>query len=341
MGKLTSWLLKQETSVKIVPVLDGILLLFSKILYIAFYLSFRISLRLVLGKNKRDKLFANKRFEFRQGLFDKVPPIFFLAKLYFNIIRFFRLHETFLLKITVPKYDYRVYCPVDKDDLINMTVREDEIIEKFCPKVGDTIVDIGAHFGRYTIIASKRVGMNGKVVSIEADPHNFEILNRNIKLNNLTNVISLNDAVYSREAKIKLYLHNEGEQLVRTICNTIMSDRAQSKENFVEVKANTLDYLLQSNGIKQEEVNWIKIDVEGAEYEVLKGAKDILSKSKDISLLIEIHNLSGGTNLYKPIIEYLNLYHFKIDFEKIHVGGERHIIARKKQNNKNIPLLDI
>jgi FkbM family methyltransferase len=90
---------------------------------------------------------------------------------------------------------------------------------------------------------------------------------------------------------------NVTQQLGHSIYNTIMSDRAQSKERLVEVKANKLDYLLQSNGIKQEDVNWIKIDVEGAEYEVLKGAKDILFKSRDISLLIEIHNLSGGTNL--------------------------------------------
>jgi FkbM family methyltransferase len=77
-----------------------------------------------------------------------------------------------------------------------------------------------------------------------------------------------------------------------------MSDRAHGEEKFVEVKANTLDYLLHSNMIKQEEVNWIKIDVEGAEYEVLKGAKDILPKCSDITLLIEIHNLSAGYNLY-------------------------------------------
>ena len=81
--------------------------------------------------------------------------------------------------------------------------------------------------------------------------------------------------------------------------------------------------------IKQEEVNWIKIDVEGAEYEVLKGAQNILSKSTDITLLIEIHNLSAGNILYEPIREFLGLYNFKIEFEKASVSGERHIIARK------------
>jgi hypothetical protein len=69
--------------------------------------------------------------------------------------------------------------------------------------------------------------------------------------------------------------------------------------------------------------------VEGAEYEVLKGATNMLSKSKDISLLIEIHNLSQGANLYKPILKLLDSYHFRIDFEKAYDSGERHIIARK------------
>ena len=108
-----------------------------------------------------------------------------------------------------------------------------------------------------------------------------------------------------------------------------MSDRAHGEEKFVKVKANTLDYLLHSNMIKQEEVIWIKIDVEGAEYEVLKGAKDIISKSKDITLLMEIHNLSAGSSLYKPIREFLSPYNFKIEFEKAYPGGERHVIARK------------
>ena len=83
------------------------------------------------------------------------------------------------------------------------------------------------------------------------------------------------------------------------ICNTI-------------VHLNTLDNLLiKQHGIS--EVNWMKIDVEGAELEVLKGAHNILSNSKRIKLLIEIH---GVNKLYKPIVEILNSYNFKIIFEK-------------------------
>ena len=323
MGKLTVWLTKQEP-IRVVPILDKVIVFLLKIIYLFSYMVLRLSIRITLGKKTRDRVFAKKAFAFNYE-FDVIPSLYMFKFLY-SIIKFLRLDSHVSLKISVPKYGYKAYCPINKNDLINMTIREDEIIEHFTPKQGDIVVDIGAHIGRYTIIGAKRVGANGKVVAIEANPSNFEMLNRNIKLNQLTNILSLNNAVYSKETKIKLYL--PGEELGHTIYNTVMSDRAKNEDKFVEVSANTLDYFLQLKGIT--DVNWIKIDVEGAEFEVLKGATNVLSKSKDIALLIEIHNLSGGTNLYRPILEFLRLYNFKIEFEKSHDGGEKHIILRKQ-----------
>ena len=76
-----------------------------------------------------------------------------------------------------------------------------------------------------------------------------------------------------------------------------------------------------------------KIDVEGAELDVLKGAYNILSNSKRINLLIEIH---GVNKLYKPIVEILDSHNFKIIFEKDIQGyrirdriGAKYIIAEK------------
>jgi FkbM family methyltransferase len=282
------------------------------------YVSLRVILRLLFGKKRRDKIFLDRRLDFAT-LWNKYVRLYMKTHLRSELLRF-----------KMPKYDFEFYCRDNSDDFKTMTYHEGDIIEDhFTPKEGDIVIDIGAHIGLYTIIASKRVGMQGKVVAIEADPKNFEVLNRNIELNNLRNVIALNYAAYSEEKKMKLYLPGQAK-LSQTIYNTLMSGRAHGVEEFVEVNANMLDFLLQSTGIKHEEVNWIKIDVEGAEYEVLKGAKDTLSKSKDISLLIEVHNLSETTNLYKPISEFISLYNFKIDFEKLHSSGERHIIARKK-----------
>jgi FkbM family methyltransferase len=156
------------------------------------------------------------------------------------------------------------------------------------------------------------------------------MLKSNIKLNQLTNVIPLNYAAYSKETKIKLYLPDEESGY--TMHHSIMSNyvftkyKDKTEDKFVEVSANTLDYLLQLNEIT--DVNWVKIDVEGAEFEVLKGASNVLSKSKDIALLIEVH----GKDTYEPIIESLRSYNFKIDFEKTYENGEKHIIALKDRS---------
>jgi FkbM family methyltransferase len=141
--------------------------------------------------------------------------------------------------------------------------------------------------------------------------------------------MTFNYAAYSKEDKIKLYLPSKEEEFSHTKYNTVMLDRAHGETKFVEIQANTLDYLLQSNGVKHEEVKWIKIDVEGAEYDVLKDAKNILSKSNNISLLIEIHNLLENSNYYEPIKEFLNSYNSKIEFEIVAKNGERHIVVRK------------
>lgn len=310
LRKYISWLKKSEG----VTISDKILLFFVKFIYI----NIRVML-LVLGKNRRNRLIVEQGLDF--------------GKLWKKSFKFLKMDKegSLLLKFKMPKYNYEFYCRNNNDDFKIMTFHEDDIMENnFNPKEEDIVIDVGAHIGPYTLIASKRVGLNGKVIAIEADPDNFNILNRNIRLNKLTNVIPLNYAVYSKEGKIKLYLPNSHEHSSYTKYNTVMSDRAVGETKFVEVKANTLDYLLLSNDIKHEDINWIKIDVEGAELEVLKGATNVLSKSKHISLLIEIHNLSTNSNLYESIKELLNLYDFKIEFEKVYFeNGERHIIAIK------------
>jgi FkbM family methyltransferase len=320
LRRITSWLLKGPQE-GVVIALDRWILFSLKIIY----LGIRILLRISLGKKRRDRILSER---FRPNEYFSLS--FYLFKSLYKSIKFFRLGNAMLIKIVVPKYDYKFYCRVNKEDY---TTREDEIVEHFRPKEGDIVVDVGAHIGRYTIIASKRVGESGKVIAIEAHPGNFEMLNRNVKLNKLTNVTALNYAVYSKESKLKLYV--PGEESGFTIYNTITTNRAKTDDKFIEVNANTLDNLLlqqqqQQNGINHADINWIKIDVEGAEFEVLKGATDILSNSKDIALLIEVHNLNDGTNLYMKIVEFLgSCYNFKIEYEKIHDGGERHIIVRK------------
>lgn len=277
----------------------------------AIFLGMRFVFRVILGRRKRDEVFAKRNLTFKNFLYKSTEPL--------GIGRI-------SLEIDVPKYGYKIHCPLNREDLIVMTRHEDEIIERFNPRPGDVIVDIGAHMGRYTIIGSKRAGSEGKVVAIEAHPGNFKLLSRNIALNRLTNVIAVNSAVYSTSTPLKLYLPDEDSGYTMhhsVMASYLVTKYKEAERKYVQVQADTLDNLLRKEGVGR--VNWIKIDVEGAELEVLKGAQETLSKNQDISLLIEIH----GRETYVPVIELLRMQDFRIEFEKTYDNGEKHVIARK------------
>jgi FkbM family methyltransferase len=264
--------------------------------------------------------------------------------------------------VEVPKYGYKSYCRTwnNFNDLMIMTVHEDDLLQLFRPTKGDVVVDVGAYLGRYTLTSSNLVGKSGKVIAIEGDPSHYEILRKNLKLNKTSNVTAIDCMVGSED----MYLFVGSEDNYLTVSSKDMHTyylednylKMESKEmhtNYQEnsyrefdhtgrvqigntiVNLNTLDNLLiKEHGIS--EVNWIKIDVEGAELEVLKGAHNILSNSKRIKLLIEIHDVN---KLYKPIVEILDSHNFKIIFEK-DGPDERipanHIIAQKSLNLKRI-----
>jgi FkbM family methyltransferase len=166
------------------------------------------------------------------------------------------------------------------------------------------------------------------------------MLNKNLKLNKVSNVTAINCMVGSKDMHLikgpkDIYLTLTLKDMHITHQEYLSKEfdetgRAQIDNTIIHV--NSLDDLI----IKQHEireVNWIKIDVEGAELDVLKGAHNILSNNKRIKLLIEIH---GVNKLYKPIVELLNSYNFKIIFEKDIPGyrsgdriGVKNIIAEK------------
>jgi FkbM family methyltransferase len=305
---LVSWLTKNNVAGPW-PVFDRMVFLFRRIGFI----STKIVQRLLIGKERRDELYAHRHLD------EAWSPSYKLIRAFFRTLKPFKVKRPHLIRIVVPQYDYMFYVRPDKEDLATY---EHAIFELFKPKQQDIFIDIGAHIGRYSLIAAKRVGSWGRVISIEAHPENFEILMKNIALNRLYNVTAVNSVVTSEKGKAKLY--QSGHDQGFTIYNTIMTQRATASEDFLEVEANTLDNILESKNIK--EVNWIKIDVEGAELEVLKGASKTLKSNQDLTLLVEVH---GEAN-YKPILEIFQEYRFKIDYEqKYYPSNDRHILARK------------
>src|SRR5215204_2927723 len=297
-----------------------------------YYRGLRLKARLALGEEKR------------KNILSKIDFMALMAKFVGQGSMIFE----------VPKYGYKSYCRtwtfyISKmndppcysifNDLIIMTVHEDDLLQLFRPAKGEIVVDVGAYLGRYALTSSNLVGESGKVIAIEGDPSHYEMLNKNLKLNKTSNVTAVSCMVGSKDMRLIVgseddYLEVGSKDMTTNYQGTLykeFDETGKAQIGNTTVHLNTLDNLLiKEYGIN--EVNWIKIDVEGAELEVLKGAHNILSNSKRINLLIEIHDTN---KLYKPIVEILNSHNFKIIFEKdgsVDRNGATHIIAEKSLN---------
>ena len=301
---------------------------FMAIAYRLIYLTIRILLGTILGKQRRNRSFFFQKLH--KGNY--VNPSF-LAKIYiYRFLRIFGKNKTAVV-VSIPKYDHKILCPLNEVDYISLSSREEDFLKRFNPLEGDIVIDVGANIGRYSIIGSKKVKDQGKVVSVEANPMVFDILTQNMKLNKLNNVILLNNAVYSEKTKIKFCFSGNAD-LKNNQYGTIMTeiDNFPTKgfNKFIELNANTIDLILSENNITEKDVRWMKIDVEGAEFEVLKGAKKLLSNSMNLTILVEIHNLSTGNNFYDEITTFLKNYGFVVDYQEHHESGEAHVIFSNK-----------
>lgn len=142
-------------------------------------------------------------------------------------------------------------------------------------KPGQTVVDIGAHIGYYSLIFAKLVGPSGMVYAFEPDPTNFSILQKNIKLNGYNNVVMLNKAVTERTGRLNLYVSDGSAGDHKTY-------NSDEHRKTLEIDGVALDDLLMG-----KKVDFIKMDIQGAEGGALKGMTSILANSSNIKVLSE------------------------------------------------------
>jgi FkbM family methyltransferase len=145
---------------------------------------------------------------------------------------------------------------------------------------GDVVCDVGANVGYYTIIASKRVGMTGRVVAIEPDPHNFALLSRNVEANGMTNVLLVNSALgaASSRGRLQKSTSNFGD-------HCLYPRAAVEGRTGVDVEVETLAGVLQRLDIAH--VDFIKMDVQGYEGHVQAGMETVLASGSPRAVLTE------------------------------------------------------
>ena len=172
---------------------------------------------------------------------------------------------------------------LDKEDSLMLSIKnkEHELTEikyiKQIIKNGDTVLDLGANIGVYTLIFAKLVGKSGHVFAFEPDPSNFEILSKNIKENKHENVTLVQKAVSEKNDKIKLYVSKRNHASHRIF-------DSEEKRNSIEIDVITLDTYFKNF---KKPINFIKIDVEGVEGATLLGASNIIKNSKDLVIMME------------------------------------------------------
>jgi FkbM family methyltransferase len=197
-----------------------------------------------------------------------------LAKLVFLIIRPFTIQTNigrYLLADSVAKTGYAYfYCRRRSGDLGTISESfEYRTMKAFRPKKGDIVIDCGANVGKYAFLASKLVGNTGKVVAVEPEKGNIGVLRKNIRLNNSSNISVAPYAAWNKDKEITFYYHD----------STGSSAKVKSKISY-KVKARTIASIMREFGLKR--IDWLKIDVEEAEMEVLEGTD--LSCVKNIIL---------------------------------------------------------
>ena len=153
---------------------------------------------------------------------------------------------------------------------------------------GDTVVDIGANFGFYALFLSRLVGSQGHVYMIEPVPLTFEILAHNIAKLNVTNATVLNYAICEKNGTgtmvVPKYESGEGDNYYQAALVPEQRRNTNPSLRHFPVHSRTLDSLLLDGAKK---IDFMKIDVEGLEPQVLQGASALIKKFMP-ALFIEI-----------------------------------------------------
>lgn len=168
----------------------------------------------------------------------------------------------------------------------------------FCSflREGMTVFDVGANIGVYALRFARKVGPKGRVYAFEPVPDIFARLQGNIALNDVHNIVPVPMALSDQKGMAKISVAGPRSSLFR-----------HQSQKFVEVTLTTLDEFVAEQGI--ERVDAIKLDVEGAELRVIRGADNTLRRDKPI-LMVEIQEATlkpAGTTpqeLFNTIVNY-------------------------------------
>jgi len=166
-------------------------------------------------------------------------------------------------------------------------------VERFL-QPGMTVLDIGAHHGFYSLLASVKVGTAGRVIAFEPSPREREKLLRNLALNGYTNVQVEDCALADVAGKQELALVGG----INSGCNSLRQPNVTDPISSITVRVETLDEYLAGHTLPA--IDFVKLDAEGAELAILKGACKLLTARPRPVIQCEVEEIRTRPWGYHP-----------------------------------------
>lgn len=222
-----------------------------------------------------------------------------------------------------PLSNYKWVCNKDHQFWMPLGFYEKETTQWLMKSIntGNVFFDIGANAGYFSLLGSKCVGEEGKVISFEPIPSNCKTIHEHLVENNINNVVVERLAVSKDTGKVSFTIeHNNANSHLESI--SLIHAPAQPKDTF-QVNSISLDEFITHNGIVP---NIIKVDVEGAEKLVLEGSTALL---RDFSAkwIITLHT----SELYKDCKSIMEQNGYEVESFS---GYRGQILCRKNIRNK-------
>lgn len=248
------------------------------------YVLYRVLLRVLMGKEKRNQYMKKRKITVMRFLFGN--PIIKL--------------DGIKMKVRKDSYDYDVIRDKHEESIIGLLKLNEN----------ETYLDIGANIGAHVIRVAKSNAQkkNIRFIAVEPDESTFKILKQNVKLNKIPNVTLINKLIYSRKENIPFYILESKSDF-----NGIYREYTDYERKVI-MQADTIDSILKQNEIDRIDV--VKIDVESAEIDVLTGAKKLLKVARRIVVEVHIREYDNYDR-FKAVEKILSENGFKV--EKIQI----------------------
>jgi FkbM family methyltransferase len=196
-------------------------------------------------------------------------------------------------------------------------------------KPGQTVYDVGANIGFFTILCSRLVGPSGRVYAFEPIPRNLATLKRNIALNGLTNVVVVEMALSSSSGTAEMFVSPWSAFHSLNVEGASKQDNHGPDAGEIVVQTVTLDEFVRDDGVHAPDL--VKIDVEGAELIVLAGMRETLRTLKPL-VLCELHDTNAA---YAEFVESIGYGVRLVDEDGddvAHAGRNVHTIAWPREH---------